>query len=238
MYKKKKILVIIPARKGSKGLKNKHLLPLGNKKLIEWVINSSKKVNLIDKILLTTDSAEIRKIALQNNISSPFLRPKKLSTDSAKSSDVIIHVLNYLKKEKEIYDFFILLEPTSPFTSAKDIEKSIKLFVKNYKKFDSLVSVSKFDKIHLSNIFNLKNNKIIPIFKKFENDVRRQEISKLVYLDGSIYVAKVDNYMRNKQFLNNKTKTIFFDYWKSIEIDTNFDLILAEKIFSKFKNKL
>ena len=94
--------------------------------MIEWVINSSKKVNLIDKILLTTDSAEIRKIALQNNISSPFLRPKKLSTDSAKSSDVIIHVLNYLKKEKEIYDFFILLEPTSPFTSAKDIEKSIK----------------------------------------------------------------------------------------------------------------
>lgn len=238
MYKKKKILAIIPARRGSKGLKNKHLLPLGNKKLIEWVIESSKKVNLIDKILLTTDSKEIRKIALQNNISSPFLRPKKLSTDSAKSSDVILHVLNYFKKEKERYDFFILLEPTSPFTSAKDIEKSIKLFIKNYNKFDSLVSVSKFNKIHLSNIFNLKNKKIIPIFKKFENDVRRQEISKLVYLDGSIYIAKVDNYFRNKQFLNNKTQTIFFDYWKSIEIDTKFDLILAEKIFSKFKNKL
>ena len=97
------------------------------------------------------------------------------------------------------------------------------------------MSVSKFDKIHLSNIFNFKNSKIIPIFK---NDVRRQEISKLVYLDGSIYIAKVENYIRNKQFLNKKTKAIFFDYWKSIEIDTNFDLILAEKIFSNFKKKL
>jgi CMP-N,N'-diacetyllegionaminic acid synthase len=238
MYKKKKILVIIPARKGSKGLKNKHLLRLGNKKLIEWVISSSKKVNLVDKILLTTDSSKIRKIALNNSISSPFLRPKKLSTDKAKSSDVIIHALDFLKKKKEEFDFFILLEPTSPFTTAKDIEKSIKLFVKNYDKFNSLVSVSKFNKISLSHIFNFKNNKIIPIFKKFENEVRRQDMPELTYLDGSIYIAKVENYIKNKQFLNNKTLAILFDYWKSIEIDTNFDLILAEKIFSKFKKKL
>ena len=101
MYKKKKILVIIPARKGSKGLKNKHLLRLGNKKLIEWVIGSSKKVNMVDKILLTTDSSKIRKIALNNSISSPFLRPKKLSTDKATSSDVIIHALDFLKKKKK-----------------------------------------------------------------------------------------------------------------------------------------
>jgi len=238
MYKKKKILVIIPARKGSKGLKNKHLLNLGNKKLIEWVVDSAKKSKFIDKILLTTDSPKIRKIAFKKNISSPFLRPKKLSTDKAKSSDVIIHTLEFLKKKKEEFDFFILLEPTSPFTTAKDIEKSIKLFVKNYDNINSLVSVSKFDKIHLSNIFNFRKNEIIPIFKKFENDVRRQEMSKLVYLDGSIYIAKVKNYIKNKQFLNNSTQAIFFDYWKSIEIDTSLDLILAEKIFLKFKNKL
>jgi len=108
----------------------------------------------------------------------------------------------------------------------------------NYDKNNSLVSVSKFDKIHLSNLFNFKNNKIIPIFKKFENDVRRQDTSELVYLDGSIYIAKVENYIKNKQFLNNKTQVIFFDSWKSIEIDTKLDLILAEKLYLKFKKKL
>ncbi len=238
MYKKKKILIIIPARKGSKGLKNKHLLKLGNKRLIEWVIDASKKVDMADKILLTTDSPKIQKIAINKNVCSPFLRPKNLSTDRAKSSDVIIHALNFLINQGEKFDFFIFLEPTSPFTTAQDILKSIKLFVKNYKKIENLVSVSKFDKIHLSNIFNIKNKMISPVFKKFENDVRRQDMSKMVYLDGSIYIAKVESYIKNKQFLNHKTKPIYFDSWKSIEIDSKFDLILAEKIFSKFKKKL
>ena len=238
MYKKKKILLIIPARKGSVGLKNKNLLKISNKSLVEWPMDAAKKVKKVDKILVTTDSKKIMKLAVNKGINCPFLRPKKLSTNTAKPSDVIIHSLKYLKKQKENFDLFIYLEPTSPFTSSKDIDNSIKFFLKKYKSKDSLVSISKFEKVHDSNILKLNNKKFVPILKKYQNNFRRQDKSTLAYLDGGIYISKVNKFFVNKGFLHKKTEFIFFDQWKSIEIDNKIDFIVAKDIYLKYKNIL
>lgn len=238
MYKKKKILLIIPARKGSIGLKNKNLLKIGGKSLVEWSMEAAKKVKKIDKILVTTDSKKIMKLAINKGLNCPFLRPGKLSTNTAKPSDVIVHSLKYLKKQKENFDFFVYLEPTSPFTTSKDIDNSIKFFLRKYKSKDSLVSISKFEKIHDTNILKINNKKFVPILKKYQNDVRRQDKSILAYLDGSIYISKVNKFFLNRGFLNKKTEFIFFDQWKSIEIDNKIDFIVAKSIYLKYKKIL
>ena len=109
MYKKKKILLIIPARKGSIGLKNKNLLKIGGKSLVEWSMEAAKKVKKIDKILVTTDSKKIMKLAINKGLNCPFLRPGKLSTNTAKPSDVIVHSLKYLKKQKKKILIFLFI---------------------------------------------------------------------------------------------------------------------------------
>lgn len=238
MFKNKKVLLIIPSRKGSVGLKNKNLTKIGNKSLVEWSIHSARKVLKLDKIFVSTNSEKIRKISLKSGVSCPFLRPSSLSSSKAKPSDVIIHVLNHLKKEKQFFDFFVYLEPTSPFTTSKDIYKSIKFFLKNYKTQDSLVSVSRFEKIHQSNILKKYKNSFKPILNKYQNNFRRQDSSDLVYLDGSIYISKVKEFYVNRGFLHPKTNFIFFDQWKSIEIDNKDDLVLAKSLYSKNKKLL
>ena len=100
MFKNKKILCIIPARKNSQGLKNKNIKQLNNKPLVWWPINTAKKSKLIDYTLVTTDSKVIRKISLDYNVNCPFLRPKNLSKNNSKISEAIIHSIKFLIKKK------------------------------------------------------------------------------------------------------------------------------------------
>ena len=129
MIKKKKILGIIPARIGSKGLKFKKIKILNSKPLIYWPFKTLKKCKFIDKIIVNTDSKKIKKIANNLGADVPFLRPKNLANDNSKISDVIILTIKYFKKNL-FYDYIILLEPTSPLTNYKDIDKAIQTLEK------------------------------------------------------------------------------------------------------------
>ena len=126
MIEKKKIICIIPARKGSKGLKNKNIRRLNNIPLIAWSILLAKKCNEIDDIIVSTDSVKISKIAKKYGAKVPFIRPKKLATDKASSFNVIKHTINFFKKKNIFYDYVLLLEPTSPLRELKDINFCIK----------------------------------------------------------------------------------------------------------------
>ena len=110
--------------------------------------------------------------------------------------------------------------------------------MKKYKLKDSLVSISKFEKINDANILKIKNKKFVPILNKYQNDVRRQDKSIMAYLDGGIYISKVNKFFLNRGFLHKKTEFIFFDEWKSIEIDNKIDFIVAKSIHLKYKKVL
>ena len=135
-----KIVAIIPARAGSRSIKNKNLIQIKNKPLIYYSINSAKKSNLINRIIVSTDSKKIKEVAKSYGAEVPFLRPKKISGFLSRDIKYLKHCINWLKKENYIPDLIVLLRPTTPFRETKIIDKAIKLVIKN--KSDSLRSVS------------------------------------------------------------------------------------------------
>lgn len=139
MYKDKKTLAIIPARGGSKGIPYKNIMNINGKPLIAYSIEAAKQSKYIDYILVSTDDDKIKEVSLQYGASVPFLRPEEISNDTAKSIDVVIHGINYLKESGEEFDYVVLLQPTSPLRTSQDIDEAIEILIKNEK--ESLVSV-------------------------------------------------------------------------------------------------
>lgn len=226
----KKIVAIILARKGSKGLKNKNVKILNNKPLVYWSINAAIKSKFIDDVIVSTDCSKIMKISKKFGANVPFKRPKKFAQDKSTSFDAINHCFKFLKKKDIYYKYFLLLEPTSPLTSSSDIDKAFTKFFKN-KKAKSLVSVSKAETsnpIFLSRIN--KSGFISPVYYKKFKFVRRQDLKKIFYFDGSMYLSETDYYLKKKTFNHSKTLPIHLEKWKSIEIDCINDFVCVEAL--------
>jgi CMP-N,N'-diacetyllegionaminic acid synthase len=230
-----KILAIIPARQGSKGLKNKNILNFNGKPLFWWTYRSAVKSKYISNIFLSTESKKIKKIAKKFNIDVPHLRPKKFATDQASSYSVIKNSLETLKsKDKLSFDTIILLEPTSPLRNHLDIDKSIRIFKK--KRLKTLVSVSKTECQHPNFLYKKnKKNFLKPYFKKKNKNARRQILSRVFFPDGNIYISDIKIYLKKKTFYHDKTYALEMTKLKSIEIDDKFDFKVAEYIMKSFK---
>ncbi len=242
MIEKKKLICIIPARKGSKGLKNKNIRRLNNIPLIAWSILLAKKCNEIDDIIVSTDSVKISKIAKKYGAKVPFIRPKKLATDKASSFNVIKHTINFFKKKNIFYDYVLLLEPTSPLRDLKDVNFCIKKVLS--KKIETLVSITKSINQHPSFLYSLNKKSFLKPY--FENSkkklyIRRQDLEPLYYLEGSVYMSKVSTLLSKKTFYHKKTQGFRVEKWKSLEIDDINDFYLAEfyaKKYNLIKNLL
>ena len=231
MYKNKTILCIITARKGSKGLANKNILKIGNKPLVCWPIIAAKKSKLIDSIYLSTDSKKIMSIGKKYKLVIRPLREKKLSTSKSSSIDVVISVIKKLNEKKEKYDYVILLEPTSPFTSTIDIDNALRKLI-NKKNFNSLVSITENITGHPNfNFLINKKQQIKPYQGNKYNSIRRQDLNKLYFLDGSLYVSKTKKLLQNKNFLSNKSLGLTMPKYKSFEIDDYLDLLISRTIY-------
>ena len=231
-----KILCLILARGGSKGIKNKNIIKLGKLPLIAWTIKEALKSKKKLDVYLSTDSKKIANIGKKYGAQVPFIRPKKFAKDNSSSVDAIEHAVNFLKNKGLNYDYVLLLEPTSPLRDYKDIDNSIdKIFSKNY---DSLVSVSKLEAFHPD--FLYKKNKIgflSPFRKSTKKYIRRQDLEPIYFLEGSIYISKITTLMKKRTFNHNKTIGIEMPKWKSIEIDDKIDLVHTEAIIKKKKLK-
>ena len=131
MIRNNKILAIIPARSGSKGLKNKNLKKLGSHPLVAWPINSAKKSQYIDRILVSTDSKKIAKLAQKFGAEAPFIRPKNLSNDYTIIADVMKHALKFLQRKKLKPNFVCCIFPVNPFIRKSDILKGYKKIINN-----------------------------------------------------------------------------------------------------------
>lgn len=235
MINKKKIIGIIPARIGSKGLKFKNLKKLNSKPLIYWPIKTLKKSKYIDQIILNTDSKKIKKVGVDLGVDIPFIRPKYLASDNAKISDVIIHTLRYYISKNIRFDYILLLEPTSPLTSHQDINNAIETLENNSNKADSIVSVAENISGHPKFCVKLnKKNFIRKLNNKFYHS-NRQELDKIFYYSGNFYLSKVNTFLKKKTFYHKKTMAIISTKSKSFEIDDKLDLFIIEKIMKHNK---
>lgn len=163
------ILCIIPARSGSKGIKNKNIMDFNGKPLLAWSIEQAQKCNYKMKIIVSTDSQEYVDIAIKYGAEVPFLRPSNISDDLSTDFEFINHCVNWLKtNENYSCDIILQLRPTSPSRNVEDINKAVELFIENRDKFDSLRSVIPFEKSPFK-MYSLNDNKLTPLFNKINN---------------------------------------------------------------------
>lgn len=231
MYKGKKIAALITARGGSKGIPKKNIIKLCGKPLIHWTVESALQSKYIDKIFLSTDSDEIINSVKKFPVEVPFKRPKNISSDKATSTDVILHFIDWMKKNGNEYDILLLLQPTSPFRKSEYIDNSIKKFIGS-KESLSLISVTENIKSpFLSRKINSKG--YIENLLKVNIDKRRQDIPVTYYINGAIYLINIKNFQKYKTFQTPKTLSYIMPYYSSIDIDEPMDLKIAELYYKQ-----
>jgi len=163
------ILCIIPARSGSKGIKNKNIMDYNGKPLLAWSIEQAQKCHYNMRIIVSTDSQEYANIARTYGAEVPFIRPSEISNDLSTDFEFINHCVNWLKtNENYSCDIILQLRPTSPTRKIEDINKALELFIKNRDKFDSLRSVIPFEKSPYK-MYSLNNNTLTPLFNEINN---------------------------------------------------------------------
>ena len=227
------VLGLVLARSGSKGIKNKNIQLFLGEPLLVWPIKCLKNTQEISKVILSTDSNEYREIGIEAGAEAPFLRPKELSGDKATSFSVIEHAIEFLKKEENrTFEYVVLLEPTSPLTESSDISDALNSLHENKENADSIVSVAEVVDQHPNFCIKIKKDELIMPYNKTYNNTRRQDIEKLFHYDGSFYISKVKELIKNKTFYHPRTMAKVLPKKKNIEIDTIEDLIIAEA-FSK-----
>jgi CMP-N,N'-diacetyllegionaminic acid synthase len=222
----KKVLAIIPARGGSKGLRGKNIIDVSGKPMIAWSIEAAQKCSYITTIIVSTDDEKIKLAAEQFGVAVPVLRPDHLSQDETLSSDVLLHCIN----ENQGYDTICMLQPTSPLRTAGDLDDAFRLFKESGAPACVSVVENEYSPYWSFRIVNKKLNFLFPLK---EIPLRRQALQPTYSLNGAIYIANIEWFKENKSFLSNETAAFVMPFERSLDIDTVFDLKIARKLLSK-----
>ena len=222
-----KNIAIIPARSGSKGLKNKNIKLMNGKPLISYSIAAAKESGMFDEIMVSTDSQKYAEIALQYGASVPFFRSKENSSDTASSRDMILEVLNNYHELGKKFDTVCLLQPTSPLRLAKDISEAYQDYHKN--KVDALTSVCVVDHSPLWTM-TLMEDRSLAEFRKKSSNVPRQKLDTYYRLNGAIYIWKIEYTIDGASLKDDKEIAFIMDKKRSVDIDDEFDFIIAEQM--------
>lgn len=234
-----KIIAIIPARGGSKGLPRKNIKPLLGKPLVAWTIEQAKNSKYIDRIIVSTDDKEITEISRKYGAEVPFLRPKELARDDSPTIDVIMHAIDWFEKRGDYFDIVVLLEPTSPLRDVEDIDKCVEILIGN-PKAKAIVGVAKLESSHPE--FNMVINEEGFIRKTDGTTnfkvLRRQDLEDVYFFEGSIYISEVGVLKQKKNFYHESTLAYVVPKYKSLEVDELCDFICTEALMKAKKEKI
>lgn len=227
-----KVLVIIPARGGSKGVPKKNIKMLGDKPLIAHAIACAKNSKKVSRIIVTTDSDEIATVSKQFG-SEVILRPPEFADDASNVVTAVEHVCNQIK---EVFDIIVLVQPTSPLRTGKDLDAIITIFEEN-QNVESVISVVPMDDLHPARMYNLgTHNELIP-FLEYGETSRRQDLEPVYYRNGCFYAVKAKTFLEQKTFMvAHKMAYIMNADWLA-NIDTPRDFKIAELLYQDWKNE-
>jgi CMP-N,N'-diacetyllegionaminic acid synthase len=229
-----KIIAIIPARGGSKGIKRKNLISFNGKPLVAHSIEHAYASNLINRVVVSTDDEEIKQVALQYHAEVPFTRPKELAEDHVLDLPVFEHALTYIL-ELEHYqpDIIVHLRPTAPHRKPEWIDNAIRLLM-DHSDADSVRSVSLPDK-HPYRMFTIGNDGFLDPIMKHLHPVpfllRRQDLPNMYYYNCVIDVTRFNTIMKKHSMTGDKILPYIMDPEDVIDIDTLRDLKMAEYLF-------
>jgi len=224
-----KLLSIIPARGGSKGIPRKNLAKINGRPLIEYSIKAALDVNQITDLIVSTDDKEIADIARELGAQVPFIRPLELATDQAQSAPVVRHAVEFMEKLKGYkYDAVLMLQPTCPLRKSLHIKKALDIYQSS--DYDSLVSVVSVSQ-HPYRMKKLVGDKLINyIDQGFENMKPRQELPEVYIRNGAIYLCSRSVIMDKKVLVGQNCYGLVMNDFESVNIDRKLDLVLAETI--------
>lgn len=225
-----KILVIIPARGGSKGIPHKNIKPLAGKPLIRYTIDVARQIVADDNICVSTDDPEIIQCVEEYGLKVPFIRPAELATDTAGTYEVLLHALNFYEQQGKQYDVVLLLQNTSPFRTAKQVNEALALYQSDV---DMVVSVKECSANPYYCVFEENQEGYLNICKGDGNITRRQDAPKVYEYNGAIYVINPQSLKAMP--LNRFPHRIKYvmDEQTSLDLDTMNDWRMAELIASQ-----
>lgn len=223
-------IAIIPARSGSKGLKDKNIKLLNGKPLIEYSIVAAQESELFDEIMVSTDSEKYAEIARECGAKVPFLRSEGTSSDLAGSWDVVIEVLENYRKQGKVFDTVCLLQPTSPLRTASDIINGYTQL--RIKEADFVTSMSECEHSPLWTTV-LDDTLSLSDFKKKVKEMPRQKLQSYYRINGALYIRRIEYYKEKIILKNDKEFAYIMDKERSVDIDTEFDFIIAEALIKR-----
>jgi len=223
------IAAIIPARGGSKGLKNKNMYPILSKPLIQWTFEQVKNTKSLDSVFVTTDDINIIDLATKHEI-NVIKRPQYLSTDLATSESALIHALNVINKDFSMDpDIVVFLQATSPLRKIDDINNAINLFINE--EADSLFSISSLADLTIWQF----NNKWESLNFNYKDRKRRQDMPNNYIENGSIYIFTPDILKKYNNRLGGKIVAYEMEFWQTWEIDAIDEVELVEFYMKRYK---
>ena len=218
-------IAIIPARSGSKGLRDKNIKELAGKPLLQYSIEAAQKSGLFSCVHVSTDSASYAQIAQKAGAEVPFLRKPDLSGDQAGTWDVLRFVIRQYEKLGQTFDTVTLLQPTSPLRNAQDIQNAFAIFQE--KQADSVISVCEVE--HSPLLCNtIGEDGSMCGFLNMQKVGRRQDLGAYYRINGAIYIQKTERLMQNADLYGEKSYCYRMPKERSIDIDDAFDFRLAE----------
>ncbi len=223
MIEGKRVLAVIPARGGSKGLPRKNVTALMGKPLLTWTVEEAKKSKYIDRLILSSENEEIIRLAKSLGCEVPFVRPDELSRDETPGIEPILHALTLLPG----YDLVMMLQPTSPLRSVMDIDGGVEQCLR--KNANACVSVTETQKSPYWMYSLDSDERMKPVLEIEEKTaLRRQDLPRTYFLNGAVYVAHKEWLIQTRSFVSNGTVGYVMPRERSVDIDTEFDFKIAE----------
>ena len=226
-----KPICVIAARGGSKGVPNKNIRKLGDIPLIAHSIKTAISSNLFSSVIVSTENSKIAKISKQYGADVPFLRPKKLATDNASMTDVLLHTITELRKLNYNFDTIVNRDCTVPFIDKKDIQGAIR---KYYSKSCNLVcGVYKQHHNPYFNMMEITKGDYMDFSKKLKKQITGRQNSPIVYQLNGLFVLNVENFLKTKKFYSTKIIPYEISVEHGFMIDTEFEFQIADMVAKK-----
>lgn len=222
-------IAIIPARGGSKGVLHKNIRLLAGRPLIHYTIHAAQNSRYINRVIVSTDDDKIMDVVIGEG-AEVIKRPAEISGDNAPTVDAILHAINQCGIKGLKPEIVVLLQPTSPFRTSSDIDAAVDIFLKN--ECDSVISVVEADHPPYWNMV-VEGPYLQPLLDPESLRVRRQDLPKTYSPNGAIYIASVETLERTHSFYTPKIKPYIMPAERSLDIDSEFDLLFAEAIIKQ-----
>ncbi|MFA5998233.1 MAG: acylneuraminate cytidylyltransferase family protein [Candidatus Paceibacterota bacterium] len=237
MIFEKKILGVITARGGSKGLPGKNIKLLNGKPLIVYTIEAARESRLITDLIVSTDSEEIAGICREHGAEVPFIQPAELATDTSGHLEVMQYATKFMEEQKSTaYDYVVIFQPTSPFRTVDDIDKTIEKIIEH--NADSAFSMCAVEPSqHPIKVKKMEGDTVLPYCMEEMIGTHRQDFPKAYKRSGAVYVTGRDILMKENKLFGDFIVGHIVPAERSIDIDTEYDWVLAEYKYKKLKEQ-